>query len=71
MNTQDAKCVLEAALLCAPQPLSLADLRILFADGLAPDALHALLDELHQIADAHECFLDATCRNPENGKHWD
>lgn len=35
------------------------------------EQLYALLDELHQIADAHECFLDATCRNPENGKHWD
>ena len=35
------------------------------------EQLYALLDELHQIADAHECFLDATCRNPEDGKHWD
>lgn len=33
--------------------------------------LYTLLDELHQIADAHECFLEAICRHPENGKHWD
>jgi segregation and condensation protein B len=46
MNTQDAKRVLEAALLCAQQPLPLAELRTLFADELGPDTLRALLDEL-------------------------
>lgn len=35
------------------------------------DNLYALLDELHQIAEAHECFLEAVCRNPVGGKHWD
>ncbi len=35
------------------------------------EQLYALLDELHQIADAHECFLEAICRNPENDKHWE
>ena len=48
MTTQDAKRVLEAALLCAQQPLPLADMRALFADELGPDALRALLDELQQ-----------------------
>ena len=48
MNTQDAKRVLEAALLCAQQPLSLADLRTLFANEVGPDALHALLEELQR-----------------------
>ncbi|MFG6448445.1 SMC-Scp complex subunit ScpB [Roseateles sp. BYS180W] len=46
MNTQDAKRVLEAALLVAQQPLTMRDLRSLFADELGADALSALLDEL-------------------------
>ena len=46
MNTQEAKRVLEAALLCAQQPLALAELRTLFADELGPDTLRALLDDL-------------------------
>ena len=46
MNTQDAKCVLETALLCALEPLSLRDIQILFAEQLSPDTLRALLDEL-------------------------
>lgn len=46
MNTQDAKRVLETALICAQQPLPLRDMRTLFADQLAPDTLRGLLDEL-------------------------
>ncbi|MEO8123940.1 MAG: SMC-Scp complex subunit ScpB, partial [Burkholderiales bacterium] len=46
MNTQDAKRVLEAALICAHQPLSLRDMRALFADEIGPDTLRVLLDEL-------------------------
>ena len=46
MNTQDAKRVLEAALICAQQPMSLRDMRALFADEIGPDTLRALLDEL-------------------------
>jgi segregation and condensation protein B len=46
MNTQDAKRVLETALICAQQPLPLRDMRALFADELASDTLRALLDEL-------------------------
>jgi len=46
MNTQDAKRVLETALICAQQPLPLRDMRALFADELGPDSLRALLDEL-------------------------
>lgn len=46
MNTQDAKRVLETALICAQQPLPLKDMRTLFADELGPDSLRALLDEL-------------------------
>lgn len=46
MNTQDAKRVLETALICASQPLPLRDMRTLFNDELGPDTLRALLDEL-------------------------
>lgn len=46
MNTQDAKRVLETALICAQQPMSLREMRILFDDALGADTLRALLDEL-------------------------
>ncbi len=46
MNTQDAKRVLETALICAQQPMPLRDMRALFADEIGPDTLRALLDEL-------------------------
>lgn len=46
MNTQDAKRVLEAALLCAQQPLSLDQMRTLFAEALDADTVRAILAEL-------------------------
>jgi len=46
MNTQDAKRVLETALLCAREPLSVRELRALFADELGADSIRLLLDEL-------------------------
>jgi segregation and condensation protein B len=46
MNTQEAKTVLEAALLTAERPLPLVELRRLFADELNADTLRALLEEL-------------------------
>ena len=46
MNSQDAKRVLETALICASQPLPLRDMRVLFADEVGPDTLRSLLDEL-------------------------
>lgn len=46
MNTQEAKIVLEAALLTAERPLPLVELRRLFADELNADTLRVLLDEL-------------------------
>jgi segregation and condensation protein B len=46
MNSQDAKRVLETALICASQPLPLRDMRVLFADEIGSDTLRALLDEL-------------------------
>ena len=46
MNTQEAKRVLETALICAQQPLTIKDLRSLFADEIGADSLRMLLDEL-------------------------
>lgn len=46
MNTAQAKRVLETALLCTPQPLSLRDMRVLFDDALGADTLRQLLAEL-------------------------
>lgn len=46
MNTSDAKRVLETALICAPAPLPLRDLRQLFDEQLGADTLRTLLDEL-------------------------
>jgi segregation and condensation protein B len=46
MNTQDAKRVLETALICAREPLAVREMRALFADEIGVDALQELLDEL-------------------------
>ncbi len=46
MNTEEAKIVLETALLCASQPLSVGELRRLFDDELDADTIRRLLDEL-------------------------
>jgi segregation and condensation protein B len=46
MNTQEAKIVLETALLTAEQPLTLSELRRLFDDELSADTTRTLLDEL-------------------------
>ena len=48
MNSAQAKRVLEAALLCTAQPLSLRELRVLFDDALGADTLRQLLAELQQ-----------------------
>jgi segregation and condensation protein B len=46
MNTTDARRVLETALICSPQPLSVRELRILFDDELGADTIKSLLGEL-------------------------
>jgi len=48
LNPNEAKTVLEAALLAAQEPLTLADLRRLFEDDLGADTLRRLLDELRE-----------------------
>ncbi|MDQ2988791.1 MAG: SMC-Scp complex subunit ScpB, partial [Pseudomonadota bacterium] len=46
MNTTDAKRVLETALICAQQPLTLRELGVLFNGVLAADSLKLVLAEL-------------------------
>lgn len=48
MNTVDAKRVLETALICAPQPVTLRELRTLFDDVLGSDTLKDLLLDLQR-----------------------
>ncbi len=46
MNTAQAKRVLETALLCASQPVSVRELRVLFSDALGADTVKHLLEDL-------------------------
>ncbi len=46
MNTQEAKIVLETALICAQEPLRLSDLRKLFVDDISADTVRNLLESL-------------------------
>ena len=46
MNTLDAKRVLETALICAQQPVTVRELRVLFDDALGADTIKTLLTEL-------------------------
>ena len=46
MNTNDAKSVLEAALICSPVPMPVRDLRVLFNDELGADTITELLSQL-------------------------
>ena len=48
MNSAQAKRILETALICAQQPLTLRDMRTLFEDALRVDTLRQLLHELAQ-----------------------
>lgn len=46
MNTTQAKRVLETALICASQPLTVKDMGVLFNEAVGPDTLKQLLAEL-------------------------
>jgi len=48
MNSAEARKVLETALICAQAPLSLRDMRVLFADQVGADTLRGLLDDLQR-----------------------
>jgi segregation and condensation protein B len=59
MNTAEAKRVLEAALLCAQQPLPMRDLRALFDEQVGADTVAVLLDELARECDGRGVELVA------------
>jgi len=59
MNTQDAKRVLETALICAQAPLPLRELLALFDEQVGPDTLRSLLDELAGDWQGRGCELVA------------
>lgn len=40
-------------------------------DGTLDDRIADLLDELHRIADNHQCYLEASLVDPESGQTWD
>jgi segregation and condensation protein B len=46
MNTADAKRVLETALICSQQPLTVREMRVLFNDELGADTIKTLLQDL-------------------------
>ena len=46
METPEVKRILETALMCAQQPMSMREMRSLFEDTLNADALRSVLDEL-------------------------
>jgi segregation and condensation protein B len=46
MNTQQARRVLETALICSAHPLPMRDLRVLFNEALGADTVRELLDDL-------------------------
>ena len=48
MNSADARRILETALICAPEPLSLRELSVLFEGALSYDTLRRLLAELQR-----------------------
>jgi segregation and condensation protein B len=46
MNTDEAKAIIEAALLSASQPLGVSELRRLFDDLIPPDSIRSLVEEV-------------------------
>lgn len=49
MNTADARRILETALICAQQPLSIQDMVLLFDGAIEPDTLRSMLADLQQM----------------------
>ena len=46
LDPQDAERILEAALLCASQPMTVRDMRQLFDNAVSADAVRGMLDKL-------------------------
>lgn len=49
MNTADARRILETALICAQEPLSMKDMGVLFEGAIEADTLRTMLSELQQL----------------------
>lgn len=49
MNTADARRILETALICAQEPLSIKDMGVLFEGAIEADTLRTMLSELQQL----------------------
>ena len=49
MNTVDARRILETALICAQEPLSMKDMGVLFEGAIEADTLRTMLSELQQL----------------------
>jgi segregation and condensation protein B len=49
MNTADARRILETALICAQEPLSIKDMGVLFEGAIEADTLRAMLADLQQL----------------------
>jgi segregation and condensation protein B len=49
LQSQDALRILEAALLCAPQPMSVRDMRALFDDTVSADAVREMLARIQAV----------------------
>ncbi len=49
MNTADARRILETALICAQEPLSIKDMSVLFEGAIEADTLRAMLADLQQL----------------------
>ena len=49
MNTADARRILETALICAQEPLSMKDMGVLFEGAIEADTLRTMLLELQQL----------------------
>jgi segregation and condensation protein B len=59
MTPQDAKRVLETALICAQAPLSMREMLLLFDEQIDADALHATLQDVARDWEGRGCELVA------------
>jgi segregation and condensation protein B len=59
MTPQDAKRVLETALICAQAPLSMREMLLLFDEQVDADALHVVLQEVARDWEGRGCELVA------------
>ncbi len=49
MNSTDARCIVEAALFCSQQPLTVSDIQRIFDGELQPDSVKRALQDLQRV----------------------